>query len=192
MSPEGNRIPHVTFRTRVDNDWQNVSSDAIFKGRTVVVFSLPGAFTPTCSSTHLPRYNELAPAFLASGVDSIVCISVNDAFVMNEWAKDQEADNVILVPDGNSEFTAGMGMLVDKTDLGFGERSWRYSMLVRDGVVEKMFIEPDKAGDPFEVSDADTMLAYVNPRANKPDQAAISTREGCQFGARAKTRPTDL
>jgi glutaredoxin-like protein len=111
---------------------------------------------------------------------------VNDAFVMNEWAKDQETSNVILIPDGNGEFTAGMGMLVDKSDLGFGKRSWRYSMLVRDGIVAKMFIEPEKPGDPFEVSDADTMLAYVNPLARKPDQVAIFTREGCSYCARAK------
>ena len=120
---EGQRVPQVTFRTRVDNDWRSLASDEIFRGKTVVVFSLPGAFTPTCSATHLPRYNELAPTFHASGVDSIVCISVNDAFVMNEWARDQEAKNVLLVPDGNGEFTAGMGMLVDKADLGFGKRS---------------------------------------------------------------------
>ena len=183
---EGKRVPQVTFRTRVDSDWRNVTTDDIFKGKTVVVFSLPGAFTPTCSSTHLPRYNELAPAFRASGVDSIVCVSVNDPFVMEEWARDQECANVMLLPDGNGEFSAGMGMLVDKSDLGFGKRSWRYSMLVRDGVVEKMFIEPQKPGDPFEVSDADTMLAYLNPKAKKPDQVAIFTREGCSFCAKAK------
>ena len=191
QNQEGHRVPNVTFRVRRNNDWKNVTTDDLFAGKTVVVFSLPGAFTPTCSSTHLPRYNELAPAFFASGVDSIVCISVNDAFVMSEWAKDQEADNVVLVPDGNGEFTAGMGMLVDKSDLGFGKRSWRYSMLVRDGVVEKMFVEPDQAGDPFEVSDADTMLAYVNPRARKPDQVAIFTREGCGFCAKAKALLTE-
>ena len=189
---EGRRVPDVTFRTRRNNEWKNVTTAELFAGKTVVVFSLPGAFTPTCSSTHLPRYSELAPAFFASGVDSIVCISVNDAFVMNEWAKDQEAANIVLVPDGNGEFTAGMGMLVDKSDLGFGKRSWRYSMLVRDGVVEKMFIEPEKAGDPFEVSDADTMLAYVNPQARKPDQVAIFTREGCGFCAKAKALLTEL
>src|SRR5688572_27947188 len=101
MTPikEGQKVPQVTFRTRTDRDWKNVTSDEIFKGRTVVVFSLPGAFTPTCSSTHLPRYNELAPAFFANGVDAVVCISVNDAFVMSEWARDQEADNVMLLPD---------------------------------------------------------------------------------------------
>jgi glutathione-dependent peroxiredoxin len=157
-----------------------------------VLFSLPGAFTPTCSSTHLPRYNELAPAFRANGVDTIVCLSVNDAFVMNEWAKEQESANVTLIPDGNGEFTEKMGMLVDKSELGFGKRSWRYSMLVKDGVIQKMFIEPQKPGDPFEVSDADTMLAYINPKAKKPDQVAILTREGCSFCAKAKALLTEL
>ena len=189
---EGQRVPNVSFRVRQDNEWKTVTTGDLFAGKTVVVFSLPGAFTPTCSSTHLPRYNELAPAFFGSGVDSILCVSVNDTFVMNEWARDQEAANVVLVPDGNGEFTAGMGMLVDKADLGFGKRSWRYSMLVKDGVVEKMFIEPEKAGDPFEVSDADTMLAYVNPKAKKPDQVAIFTRDGCQFCTKAKTLLADL
>jgi glutaredoxin-like protein len=183
---EGQKIPQVSFRTRVDGEWKNVTTDELFKGRTVAVFSLPGAFTPTCSSTHLPRYNELAPAFFANGVDAIVCVSVNDAFVMDEWAKDQESDHIVLLPDGNGEFTQGMGMLVDKSDLGFGKRSWRYSMLVKDGVVAKMFVEPEKPGDPFEVSDADTMLAYINPKAAKPDQVAILTRENCSFCAKAK------
>src|SRR5579862_3620460 len=177
QSREGKRVPKVTFRIRENNQWKNVTSDQLFAHKTVVLLSLPGAFTPTCSSTHLPRYNELAPVFFANGVDAIVCISVNDAFVMNEWAKDQESANVTLVPDGNGEFTEGMGMLVDKSDLGFGKRSWRYSALVKGGVIEKMFIEPDKPGDPFEVSDADTMLSYINPRAKKPDQVAILTRE---------------
>jgi glutaredoxin-like protein len=189
---EGQRIPQVNFRVRENNEWKTVTTDDIFKGKTVVVFSLPGAFTPTCSSTHLPRFNELAPAFFANGVDTIACISVNDTFVMNEWAKDQEADNVMLIPDGNGEFTAGMGMLVDKSDLGFGKRSWRYSMLVKDGVVVKMFIEPEKPGDPFEVSDADTMLTYINPKARTPDQVAIFTREGCQYCAKTKALLTEL
>jgi glutaredoxin-like protein len=189
---EGRKVPQVTFRTRTGDDWKSVTTDDVFKGKTVVVFSLPGAFTPTCSSTHLPRYNELAPAFFAHGVDAIVCVSVNDAFVMNEWAGDQECQNVTLLPDGNGEFTDGMGMLVDKSELGFGKRSWRYSMLVRGGVIEKMFIEPQQAGDPFEVSDADTMLAYIAPAAKKPDQVAILTREGCGYCARAKKLLKDL
>ena len=188
---EGQRVPNVTFRVRENFEWKNVTTDDVFKDRTVIVFSLPGAFTPTCSSTHLPRYNELAPAFYANGVDSIVCVSVNDAFVMNEWGADQEAENVFLLPDGNGEFTEGMGMLVDKRDLGFGKRSWRYSMLVKDGVVEKMFIEPNKPGDPFEVSDADTMLNYINPKAKKPDQVVVFSREGCSYCAQAKATLKD-
>ena len=122
---QGQSVPNVTFRTRQNNEWENVASDEIFKGKTVVVFSLPGAFTPTCSSSHVPRFNQLAPTFAKNGVDSIVCVSVNDAFVMNEWQKDQNADNIIFIPDGNGEFTEKMGMLVDKEDLGFGKRSWR-------------------------------------------------------------------
>ncbi len=183
---EGQKVPSVVFRTRGNGEWKDIHSDDIFKGRTVVVFALPGAFTPTCSSTHLPRYNELAPVLFENGVDEIVCLSVNDAFVMDAWKKDQEADNITLIPDGNGEFTEGMGMLVDKSDLGFGRRSWRYSMLVHDGVIEKMFIEPDLPGDPFEVSDADTLLAYINPRARKPRSVSLITKPGCPFCARAK------
>lgn len=184
---EGQRVPNVTFPTRQNNEWVNVTTDEIFKGKTVVVFSLPGAFTPTCSSTHLPRFNELAPTFFENGVDEIVCMSVNDTFVMNEWAADQEADNVRLIPDGNGEFSEGMGMLVNKEDLGFGMRSWRYSMLVKDGVIEKMFIEPEVPGDPFEVSDADTMLNYINANAKAPRAATIFTKKGCPFCAKAKS-----
>ena len=183
---EGKKVPQVTFRTRQNNEWVNVTTDELFANKTVVVFSLPGAFTPTCSSTHLPGYNQMAKAFKENGVHSIICISVNDTFVMNEWAKDQESDNVTLIPDGNGEFTEGMGMLVDKTDLGFGKRSWRYSMLVKNGVVEKMFIEPDEPGDPFKVSDADTMLNYINPGAAKPKAVSLFTKVGCPFCARAK------
>ena len=190
---EGQKVPQATFRTRTEGgDWKSVGTDEIFKGKTVVVFSLPGAFTPTCSSTHVPRYNELAPAFKANGVDKIVCLSVNDAFVMNEWARSQECGDLDLLPDGNGEFTEKMGLLVDKSDLGFGKRSWRYSMLVKDGTIQKMFIEPEKPGDPFEVSDADTMLNYLNPKAKKPDQVAILTRDGCGYCVKAKQLLKDL
>lgn len=183
---EGQRVPNVTFRTRKDNQWVDITTNDLFAGKTVVVFSLPGAFTPTCSSTHVPGYNDLAPAFKSNGVDDIVCISVNDTFVMNEWAKDQHADNITMIPDGNGEFTDGMGLLVDKQDLGFGKRSWRYSMLVKDGVIEKMFIEPEEPGDPFKVSDAETMLKYINPQAVKPTCISLFTKVGCPFCARAK------
>lgn len=183
---EGQRVPNVTFRTRKDNQWVDVKTDDLFLGKTVIVFALPGAFTPTCSSSHVPGYNNLAKAFKDNGVDDIVCISVNDAFVMNEWAKDQQAENITLIPDGNGEFTEQMGMLVDKADLGFGKRSWRYSMLVKDGVIEKMFIEPDVPGDPFEVSDAETLLKYINPDAVKPSLVSLFTKVGCPYCARAK------
>jgi len=184
-------VPSVTFRTRQNDDWVNVESDDLFKGKTVVVFSLPGAFTPTCSSTHLPRYNELAKTFKDNGVDEIVCMSVNDAFVMNAWKQDQEAENITVIPDGNGEFADGMGMLVDKDDLGFGKRSWRYSMIVRDSIVEKMFVEPNVPGDPFEVSDADTMLNYLNPEAKKPSSVSVISKPGCGFCAKAKQMLTD-
>ena len=182
----GQPVPQVTFRTRQGHEWVDVTTDELFKGKTVIVFSLPGAFTPTCSSTHVPRFNQLAPAFKAQGVDDIICMSVNDAFVMNAWQEDENAGNLTFIPDGNAEFTAGMGLLVDKDDLGFGKRSWRYSMLVKDGVVEKMFIEPEEPGDPYGVSDADTMLAYIAPDAPKPKDVTVFTRPGCPYCAKAK------
>ncbi|WP_339862111.1 peroxiredoxin [Paremcibacter congregatus] len=167
-------VPNVTFRTRVRNDalegpnpfeWKDVTTDDLFKGKKVVVFSLPGAYTPTCSTSHLPRYEELYDEFKALGVDSVICVSVNDAFVMYNWGVAQGAKNVFLLPDGSGEFTRKMGMLVNKDNLGFGYRSWRYSMVVDNGEIEKMFIEPgfedNCPTDPFEVSDADTMLAYL-------------------------------
>jgi len=183
---EGKTIPSVVFKTRQNNEFVDVSTDSLFKDKTVVVFSLPGAFTPTCSSTHLPRYNELAGVLKENGVDDIICMSVNDAFVMDAWKDNQEAENITLIPDGNGEFSEGMGMLVDKSDLGFGKRSWRYSMLVKNGVIEKQFIEEDVPGDPFDVSDADTMLNYINPNADKPLTVSIITRPGCPFCSDAK------
>jgi glutaredoxin-like protein len=184
--PDSKRVPDVTFRTRNDAGWEDVNSKDLFAGKTVVLFSLPGAFTPTCSATHLPRYEELAPVFKSEGVDEIICMSVNDGFIMYAWQKEQAAKNVRMIPDGNGEFTEQMGMLVDKSDLGFGRRSWRYSMLVRDGVIEKMFIEPEVEGDPFEVSDAETMLRYINKEVEIPECVAIITRDGCPHCLRAK------
>lgn len=171
------RVPDTIFKTRVRNEalggdnpyeWKDVSSDDIFKGRNVVVFSLPGVFTPTCSTSHLPRYEELYQEFMDQGVDAVVCLSVNDAFVMFQWGKSQNAENVFLLPDGNADFTRKMGMLVDKSNLGFGMRSWRYSMYVEDSDIKKMFSEADYQDncptDPFEVSDADTILEYLKGR----------------------------
>ena len=136
-----------------------------------MLFALPGAFTPTCSSTHLPRYEELFEEFRAQGIDEIYCLSVNDAFVMFQWGRHLGVDNIKLVPDGSGEFTRKMGMLVDKDNLGFGMRSWRYALVADDMKVEQMFIEPDFGDncptDPFEVSDADTVLAYLKGAATK-------------------------
>lgn len=167
-------VPHTTFKTRVRNEavegdnpfeWKDVTSDDLFQGKRVVLFALPGAFTPTCSTSHLPRYEELYEDFKAHGVDDVVCLSVNDAFVMYQWGKSQNARNVFLLPDGNGEFTRKMGMLVEKGNLGFGMRSWRYAMVVEDGEIVKMFAEEgfgdNVESDPFEVSDADTLLSYL-------------------------------
>lgn len=168
------KVPNVTFKTRVRDEsiggenpfrWQDVTSDDIFKGKKVVVVALPGAFTPTCSSTHLPGYEAKFAEFKAAGVDDIYCVSVNDAFVMFQWGKNLGVKNVKMLPDGNGDFTRGMNMLVKKNNLGFGDRSWRYSALVEDGEVVKVFAEAgqsdDFGDDPFEVSDADTMLNYL-------------------------------
>ncbi len=185
-SLEQHAVPDVVFKARVYDQWKDISSAELFKGKTVIVFSLPGAYTPTCSSTHLPRYNELASVFKQNGVDEIVCMSVNDAFVMNEWKAGQNAENVTVIPDGNGDFSGAMGLLVDKRNLGFGMRSWRYSMLVKDGIIDKMFIEPDKEGDPFEVSDAETMLHYINAQAKIPPEIVVFSKPGCPHCARAK------
>lgn len=187
QTPE--HVPNVTFKTRVRDEsvegenpyrWQDVTSNDIFGGKRVVVFALPGAFTPTCSSTHLPRYEALYEDFKAAGIDDIYCLSVNDAFVMFQWARHIGAKNVKMLPDGSGAFTEKMGMLVEKDNLGFGKRSWRYAMVVNDGKIEQMFEEPDRQDncptDPFEVSDADTVLAWLRGTAvaeEKPQRAAF-------------------
>ena len=168
------KVPQVTFKTRVRDEsvegpnpfrWQDVTTDDIFAGKKVVVFALPGAFTPTCSSTHLPGYEERYNELLAAGVDEVYCVSVNDAFTMFQWGIHQGTKNVKLLPDGSADFTRLMGMLVRKDNLGFGARSWRYSMLVEDGEVKKIFEEAGREdncpSDPFEVSDVNTMLDYL-------------------------------
>jgi len=167
-------VPNVTFKTRVRDEslggdnpfrWQDVTSADVFKGKSVVIVALPGAFTPTCSSTHLPGYEAKFEEFKAQGVDDIYCLSVNDAFTMFQWSKRLEVNNIKMLPDGNGDFTRLMGMLVKKENLGFGERSWRYSMHVVDGEIKAQFIETGLMDncpeDPFEVSDADTMLTYL-------------------------------
>ena len=165
------RVPEVTFHTRkydtvlAQYEWRDVTTADLFNGKRVVVFSLPGAFTPTCSTRQLPGYEELYDEFKSLGIDEVYCLSVNDSFVMNAWFKQQEIRNVKPIPDGSGEFTYSMGMSVNKSNLGFGFRSWRYAMVVKNGEVEMMFEEPGKVGncpiDPYEVSDPDTVLKYL-------------------------------
>ncbi len=170
-------VPEITFKTRVRDEsiggdnpfrWQDLTSADIFKGKSIVVLALPGAFTPTCSSTHLPGYEAKYEALKTQGVDEVYCLSVNDAFSMFQWAKQLDVSKVKMLPDGNGDFSRLMGMLVKKENLGFGDRSWRYSMHVVDGEIQQLFAEsglmdncPD---DPFEVSDADTMLNYLTSK----------------------------
>jgi peroxiredoxin len=174
----GIRVPDVTFKTRVRDEsiggdnpfrWQDMTSDDFFKGKRVVLFSLPGAFTPTCSTYQLPGFEKNADAFRDLGVDEIYCMSVNDSFVMNKWAQGQNLENVKVIPDGSGEFTRRIGMLVDKANLGFGPRSWRYAAVVNDGVIEAWFEEPGRcdnhAEDPYGESSPETVLAYLKKKA---------------------------
>lgn len=187
VNKENTTVPFdILFRVRENNQWKTVTTEDILKNKKVIVFGLPGAFTPTCSSSHLPRYEELYDTFKANGVDEVYCLSVNDTFVMNEWAKAQKIEKVKMLPDGNKEFSAAVGMLVNKAELGFGDRSWRYAMLIDNGTIVKHFIEPDKEGDPFEVSDADTMLTALNPQAQLPVSVTMFSKEGCPFCSEAK------
>lgn len=186
----GKTLPNVKFKIRNGHEWEEKATDDFFKGKKVAVFALPGAFTPTCSSTHLPRYNELYDTFKANGFDDVICLSVNDSFVMNDWQKEQKAEKLTMLPDGNGEFTEKLGFLVDKSDLGFGKRSWRYSMIVEDGTIKKMFIEEDKPGDPFDVSNAETMLKSEG--VTIPSSYTIFTRNGCSFCAEAKNALNEM
>ncbi|PSJ15858.1 peroxiredoxin [Nitrosomonas supralitoralis] len=174
---EQRQLPNVTFKTRVHDEsiggdnpfrWQDITTDDIFKNKRVVLFALPGAFTPTCTTAHLPGYEKHYDDFKALGIDEVVCLSVNDAFVMYQWRKHLGVEKIFVLPDGNAEFTRKMGMLVDKSNLGFGMRSWRYSMLVQNKEIEKMFVESDFTDncptDPFETSGADIMLQYLRSK----------------------------
>ena len=166
LSPEEKSVvPSVDFMFREDGEFVARSTEELFNGKKVVLFALPGAFTPTCSSYQLPGYEEKYYEFKESGIDEIYCLSVNDAFVMNAWAKDQMITNVKLIPDGNGEFSNGMGMLVKKFNLGFALRSWRYAAVVDDGVIEQLFMEDGKCDnakdDPYEESTPQKVLQYV-------------------------------
>lgn len=171
----GRRVPCVVFRTRVRDEgvggenpfrWQSVSSDELFVGRRVVVFSLPGAFTPVCSNEQCPQFERRYDEIRAVGIDEIYCIAVNDAFVLYQWGRHLNLRNIKLIPDGSGRFTRRIGMLVDKDHLGFGYRSWRYTMVVRDGIVEKWLEEPginDEGSDddPYTVTGPDSVVEYL-------------------------------
>ena len=151
--------------TFTGGSWKDVTTEDLFTDKKIIVFSLPGAYTPTCSSQQVPQYEEKYDE-LKKYVDEVYCISVNDAFVMNAWARDQKIEKVKMIPDGAGAFTRGMDMLVNKPKQGFGMRSWRYSMLINNGEVVKQFVEEGKNNasddnDPFEVSDVETMLKYL-------------------------------
>lgn len=179
---QGDLLPEVTFQTRVRDEslggsnpfrWQPVTTSDYFKGKRVVLFSLPGAFTPTCSTYQLPGFEKSANEMAGLGVDSIYCMSVNDSFVMNQWAKAQDLENVKVIPDGSGEFTDKVGMLVRKDNLGFGARSWRYAAIVNDGVVEAWFEEPgrgdDHAEDPYGETSPESVLVWLaNNRVTEP------------------------
>lgn len=183
---EGQTIPNVTFKILKNDRLTDITTDELFKDKKIVFFALPGAFTPTCSSSHLPRYNQLAQTFKQNGIDNIICLAVNDAFVMKAWQDQQEAQNITMIADGNGEFTEQMGLLVDKSNIGFGKRSWRYSMYVENKVIKKMFIEPMEDGDPYKVSDADTMLKYLAPNTQPPKSVTILSKPRCPYCRKAK------
>jgi peroxiredoxin len=179
----GKQVPQVTFKYRVRTDghpityvnpdnggdnpfeWKDVTTDDIFAGKKVVVFSLPGAYTPTCSTYQVPGFEAMYEDFKAKGVDDIYVLSVNDTFVMRRWMIDQGVKNLKFIPDGTGEFTEKMGMLVCKDNVGFGDRSWRYAMVVEDGVVTHMFEEPGKSDnhpeDPYGESAPENVLANI-------------------------------
>jgi thioredoxin-dependent peroxiredoxin len=165
MRKEGYQVPQVEFVFRENGEFVNRTTAELFDGKRVVIFSLPGAFTPTCSAYQLPGFEEKYEEFTALGIDAIYCVSVNDGFVMNAWAQDQNIEKVTLIPDGNAYFTRSMGYLVGKSNLGFGIRSWRYAAVVDNGIIEKLFVEEgmrDNADtDPYEVSTPENVLEYV-------------------------------
>ncbi|SHJ24552.1 Peroxiredoxin [Shimia gijangensis] len=176
----GLQLPVVTFKTRVRDEtiggdnpfrWQNMTTADYFAGKRVVLFSLPGAFTPTCSTYQLPGFENNAEAFAAHGIDEIYCMSVNDSFVMNKWAESQNLSNVKVIPDGSGEFTRKIGMLVAKDNLGFGARSWRYAAIINDGVIEAWFEEPGLSDnhleDPYGVSSPENVLDYLQSASLK-------------------------
>jgi peroxiredoxin/glutaredoxin len=190
-SREGRPVPNVELSQIEAGQVRRIGTDQLFKGRRVILFALPGAFTPTCSTAHVPGYVARMKEFHDAGIDDVICLSVNDPYVMEAWQRSEKAEGVHFVADAFAEFTHEMGMSIDHRDAFLGTRSWRYSMLVDDGKIEKMFIEPDQPGDPFEVSDADTMLGYLRPDHRGIGPVFMLARHGCQYCAKAKSMLTE-
>lgn len=189
------KIPNVIFKTRVRDEsiggdnpyrWDDVTTQQLFGDKRCILFSLPGAFTPTCSTFQLPDFEKLFPEFQAQGIDEIYCMSVNDSFVMNKWAQDQGLQNVKVIPDGSAIFTTYMGMDVLKDNLGFGIRSWRYALVVNNMEVEKSFIEPGMRAnaddDPYGVSSPQNILEYL--QSNKGRQLTLNLQDGVDSKAK--------
>ena len=176
---KGDYIPNVDFKVRELGEWQTINSDTYFKGQRVILFALPGAFTPTCSNQQLPGYEKLHNVFKEHGIDNIYCMSVNDSFVMNAWAQNQKLENVKVIPDGNGEFADKAHMLVEKFGAGYGMRSWRYAAIINDGVVEEMFVEPGKGDnvvdDPYTISSPEEVLKHL--QKNKEEETADKNKE---------------
>ena len=159
---EGKKCSSVTLKTRQIGKWVDVNTDDIFKKKKVILFSLPGAFTPVCSEKQLPEFEKNYDKLLSLGINEVYCISVNDGFVMNAWAEQQKLIKVKVLPDGNADFTRQMGLLVEKKHVGFGQRSWRYCAIINDGVVEKWWQEQG-----------------INNIGNDPDPYVETTPENC-------------
>lgn len=186
-SREGSNVPDVELAELRDDKVHRGRTRDLFGDRRVILFALPGAFTPTCSTAHVPGYVARLADFRAAGIDDVICLSVNDPFVMDAWQQAEKARGVHFVADPHAEFTRAMGMDIDHREVPLGVRSWRYSMLVDKGKIEKMFIEPDVPGDPFEVSDADTMWQYLRPNQKTLGPAFMLARHGCPHCAKAKS-----
>jgi len=190
----GTKIPTLSFQTRVLDEnitegnpyvWQEVTTDQLFSDKRVVLFSLPGAFTPTCSTYQLPGFEKMYNEFREVGIEEIYCVSVNDSFVMNQWGKWAKLKNVKLIPDGSALLTMSMNMLVSKDNLGFGQRSWRYAVLLNDGVVEKSFIEPGISDncetDPYGETSPENVFNYIifdSPVKAKPRDLQLELFDG--------------
>ena len=183
---QGRRLPHCVFRMRWGGAMADVASGDLFDGKRVVLFGVPGAFTPTCSSAHVPRFVELAPFLLRNGIDEVVCASVNDAYVLEAWQRDQHAELLTFLPDGNGDFHRALGLLVDKTGEGMALRARRYAMIVDDGTIRTALVEPDVPGDPYGISSADEVCGALGLAEATPTDIALFTRPGCGWSEKAR------